>query len=77
MVCAADIPGKPADRAIWTLAAMTLGALRHATDVLDYLAILVAMALATLEVCFMNPAVVKRGVKIQKGQTVQTNVAVS
>ncbi|KAG8717077.1 bifunctional farnesyl-diphosphate farnesyltransferase/squalene synthase [Ceratobasidium sp. 395] len=49
---------------------MTLGAFRHATDALDHLAILVVMALATLEVCFMNPAVMRRSVKIRKGQTV-------
>ncbi|KAG8722961.1 bifunctional farnesyl-diphosphate farnesyltransferase/squalene synthase [Ceratobasidium sp. 395] len=83
MVRAVDIPGEPADRAIWTLSAMTLDALRHATDALDYLALLknqsvfnfcaipAVMALATLEVCFMNPDVMRRNVKIRKGQAVQ------
>ncbi|KAG8722201.1 hypothetical protein FRC09_006641 [Ceratobasidium sp. 395] len=69
MVRAADIPGTPADRAIWTLSAMILDALRHAIDVLDYLTILVAMALATLAVCLMNPTVIRRKIKIRKGQT--------
>lgn len=73
----------PADRAMFTLSAMTLDALRHATDALDYLALLknqsvfnfcaipAVMALATLEVCFMNPDVYRRNVKIRKGQAVQ------
>ena len=72
-----------ADRAMFTLSAMTLDALRHATDSLDYLALLknqsvfnfcaipAVMALATLEVCFMNPDVFRKNVKIRKGQAVQ------
>lgn len=54
------------DRALYALSEMVLDALRHATDALDYLrslrnqscfnfcAIPVTMALATLEMCFMN-----------------------
>ncbi|CAE6451783.1 unnamed protein product [Rhizoctonia solani] len=73
----------PADRAMFALSAMTLDALRHATDALDYLALLknqsvfnfcaipAVMALATLEVCFMNPDVFRKNVKIRKGQAVQ------
>ncbi|KAG9079245.1 bifunctional farnesyl-diphosphate farnesyltransferase/squalene synthase, partial [Ceratobasidium sp. UAMH 11750] len=61
LVRAVDVPGETADRALWTLSAMTLDALRHATDALDYLALLknqsvfnfcaipAVMALATLE----------------------------
>jgi farnesyl-diphosphate farnesyltransferase len=76
----------PADRALWTLSAMTLDALRHATDSLDYLALLknqsvfnfcaipAAMALATLEVCFMNPDVLRKNVKIRKGHAVQVRL---
>ncbi|KAF8757672.1 Squalene/phytoene synthase [Rhizoctonia solani] len=73
----------PADRAMFALSSMTLDALRHATDALDYLALLknqsvfnfcaipAVMALATLEVCFMNPDVFRKNVKIRKGQAVQ------
>ncbi|QRV73496.1 Squalene/phytoene synthase [Ceratobasidium sp. AG-Ba] len=84
MVQAVDSPNKDAyDRAMWTLSAMTLDALRHATDALDYLALLknqsvfnfcaipAVMALATLELCFMNPDVLRRNIKIRKGQAVQ------
>jgi farnesyl-diphosphate farnesyltransferase len=68
------------DRAMWVLSAMTLDALRHATDALDYLSLLrnqsvfnfcaipAAMAMATIQLCFMNPAVFDRNVKIRKAQ---------
>jgi len=68
------------DRALWVLSAMTLDALRHATDALDYLSFLknqsvfnfcaipAAMALATLQLCFMNSAVFDRNIKIRKAQ---------
>jgi farnesyl-diphosphate farnesyltransferase len=68
------------DRALWVLSAMTLDALRHATDALDYLSLLknqsvfnfcaipAAMALATLQLCFMNSAVFDRNIKIRKAQ---------
>ncbi|KAG8742016.1 bifunctional farnesyl-diphosphate farnesyltransferase/squalene synthase [Ceratobasidium sp. 414] len=83
LVRGVDVPGETADRSLWALSAMTLDALRHATDALDYLALLknqsvfnfcaipAVMALATLEVCFMNPDVMRRNVKIRKGQAVQ------
>ncbi|GAA5913959.1 hypothetical protein JCM6882_002580 [Rhodosporidiobolus microsporus] len=70
------------DKAMWALSEMTVDALSHATDALDYLTLLSnqsvfnfcaipqVMAMATLEVCFMNPAVMQRNVKIRKGQAV-------
>lgn len=68
--------------AMWVLSAMTLDALRHCCDSLDYLALLkcqsvfnfcaipAVMAVATLSVCFMNPAVFDKNVKIRKAQAV-------
>nr|AGA95493.1 squalene synthase [Inonotus obliquus] len=65
-------------RALWALSAMTLDALRHAVDSLEYIALLKTqsvfnfcaipqtMAMATLALCFMNPAVFHRNVKIRK-----------
>ncbi|EJC99699.1 farnesyl-diphosphate farnesyltransferase [Fomitiporia mediterranea MF3/22] len=65
-------------RALWCLSAMTLDALRHAVDSLEYIALLKTqsvfnfcaipqtMAMATLALCFMNPAVFHRNVKIRK-----------
>jgi farnesyl-diphosphate farnesyltransferase len=68
---------------------MTLDALRHATPALDYLSLLkcqsvfnfvaipAVMALATLERCFMNPDVLKKNVKIRKGEAIKVNTIVS
>jgi len=65
-------------RALWALSAMTLDTLRHAIDSLDFLtlirnqtvfnfcAIPQTMAMATLTLCFMNPDVFQRNVKIRK-----------
>nr|QIJ32332.1 squalene synthase [Sanghuangporus baumii] len=65
-------------RALWALSAMTLDALRHAVDSLEYISLLKTqsvfnfcaipqtMAMATLAICFMNPAVFHRNVKIRK-----------
>lgn len=73
--------GKRQD-ALWVLSAMTLDALRHCCDALDYFSLLkcqsvfnfcaipAVMAIATLDVCFMNPAVFDRNVKIRKAQAV-------
>jgi farnesyl-diphosphate farnesyltransferase len=70
--------GPVADRAAWVQSAMVLDALRHATDTLDYLrrlknqsvfnfaAIPATMAMATLELCFMNPRMFAGNVKIRK-----------
>ncbi|GAA5832245.1 hypothetical protein JCM11251_004292 [Rhodosporidiobolus azoricus] len=70
------------EKAMWALSEMTVDALAHATDALDYLTLLSnqsifnfcaipqVMAIATLETCFMNPAVMHRNVKIRKGEAV-------
>jgi farnesyl-diphosphate farnesyltransferase len=72
--------------ALWALSGMTLDTLRHATDALDYLSLLKnqsvfnfcaippVMAIATLALCFMNPNVLDKNVKIRKGQAVQVSV---
>ena len=66
------------ERATWAQSGMVLDALRHACDSLDYLRILqnqsvfsscaipATMAIATLELCFMNPAMFQRNIKIRK-----------
>ncbi|BGP21691.1 farnesyl-diphosphate farnesyltransferase [Rhodotorula toruloides] len=70
------------EKALWALSEMTVDTLAHATDALDYLTLLrnqsvfnfcaipQVMAIATLELCFMNPAVMQRNVKIRKGEAV-------
>ncbi|KAJ7064049.1 isoprenoid synthase domain-containing protein [Mycena amicta] len=69
-----DVP----EKAMWVQTAMVVDALRHATDALDYLQLLnnksvfnfcaipAMMAMATLELCFMNRGVFVRGMKIRK-----------
>ncbi len=69
--------------ALWALSGMTADALRHATDALDYLTLLrnqsvfnfvaipATMAIATLELCFMNERVLDSHIKIRKGLAVQ------
>jgi farnesyl-diphosphate farnesyltransferase len=71
--------------ALFALSEMILDALRHATPALDYLSLLknqsvfnfvaipAVMAIATLERCFMNPNVLKKNVKIRKGEAVQVS----
>lgn len=71
---------KNRQRALWALSAFTLNALHHAVPVLDYLSSLrnqtvfnfssipQTMAMATLSLCFMNPTVFERNVKIRKGE---------
>ncbi|CAL1714550.1 unnamed protein product [Somion occarium] len=67
-------------QALWVQSALILDALRHATDSLDYLRLLKnqsifnfcaipqSMAIATLELCFMNPTMFQRNVKIRKAE---------
>jgi len=67
----------------WAQSGMILDALRHATDGLDYLrclksqnvfnfcAIPASMAIATLELCFMNPEMFQRNIKIRKAVAAQ------
>lgn len=74
---------KNAEQGLWVMNAMIVDALSHATDSLDYLSFLrnqsvfnfcaipAVMALATLELCYNNPNVLKQNVKIRKGQAVQ------
>ena len=66
------------ERASWAQSGMILDALRHATDALDYLRLLknqsvfnfcaipATMAMATLELCFMNKDLFQRNIKIRK-----------
>ena len=70
-------------RAMWVQSGMVLDALRHTGDALDYLRLLrnqsvfvfcaipAAMAMATLELCFMNPAMFQRNIKIRKAEAAQ------
>jgi len=67
-------------RASYAQSGMILDALRHTTDSLDYLrmlrnqsvfnfcAIPAAMAIATLELCFMNKQMFQRNIKIRKAE---------
>ena len=73
-------------RALWAQSGMILDALRHTTDALDYLrmlknqsvfvfcAIPAAMAIATLELCFMNPAMFQRNIKIRKAEAAKVGL---
>lgn len=75
--------------ALWALSGMTLDALRHATDALDYLSMLKnqsvfnfcaipqTMAMATLALCFMNPLIFERNIKIRKAEAAKVNISVS
>ncbi|KIK71243.1 hypothetical protein GYMLUDRAFT_117382, partial [Collybiopsis luxurians FD-317 M1] len=68
------------ERAQWVQSEMILDAMRHLTDALDYLRLLknqsvfafcaipATMAIATLELCFMNPAMFQRNIKIRKAE---------
>ncbi|EJU03842.1 squalene synthase [Dacryopinax primogenitus] len=70
-------------QAVFALNGMVLDALRHSVDSLDYLTMLKnqsvfnfvaipqVMAIATLALCYGNPEVLQRNVKIRRGQTVQ------
>ncbi|KAI0041831.1 farnesyl-diphosphate farnesyltransferase [Auriscalpium vulgare] len=70
-------------RAAWAQSGMIVDALRHATDALDYcrllrnqsvfnfVAIPLTMAMATLDLCFMNPAMFQRNIKIRKATAAQ------
>ncbi|KAK7686280.1 hypothetical protein QCA50_010504 [Cerrena zonata] len=70
-------------QAQWVQTALILDALRHATDSLDYLKLLKnqsvfnfcaipqTMAVATLELCFMNPAMFQGNIKIRKAQAAE------
>lgn len=73
-------------KAMWALSEMTVDALTHATDALDYLTLLrnqsvfnfcaipQVMAVATINECFMNPKVMHQNVKIRKGMAVKVSM---
>lgn len=73
------------EKAMWALSEMTVDALTHATDALDYLTLLSnqsvfnfcaipqVMSVATLDFCFMNPDVMQKNVKIRKGYAVSVS----
>jgi farnesyl-diphosphate farnesyltransferase len=68
------------ERAMWAQSGMVLDALRHATDTLDYLKLLknqsvfnfcaipAAMSIATLALCFRNPEMFQKNIKIRKAE---------
>ncbi|KAL0577634.1 bifunctional farnesyl-diphosphate farnesyltransferase/squalene synthase [Marasmius crinis-equi] len=68
------------EKAQWVQSEMVLDAMRHLTDALDYLKLLknqsvftfcaipATMAIATLELCFMNPEMFQRNIKIRKAE---------
>lgn len=78
--------GESADNALWALSEMVLGALGHVPDVLDYLVLLknqsvfnmaaypAAMALAMLDLCFMNPRVYSGDVELRKAETIKVSL---
>lgn len=71
--------------ALFAASEMTLDALRHVTDALDYMTLLksqsvfnfvaipAVMAIATLDRCFMNPLILKGNVKIRRGEAVMVS----
>ncbi|ODO11952.1 farnesyl-diphosphate farnesyltransferase [Cryptococcus amylolentus CBS 6273] len=75
-------PGREKE-AMFAASEMVLDALRHATDALDYMTLLksqsvfnfvaipAVMAIATLERAYMNPDILRKNVKIRKGETVR------
>ena len=68
--------------ALFAASQMTLDALRHCCDALDYLTLIKSqtvfnfvaipqvMAIATLDRCFMNPKILRENVKIRRGEAV-------
>ncbi|KAJ8077226.1 bifunctional farnesyl-diphosphate farnesyltransferase/squalene synthase [Marasmius tenuissimus] len=68
------------EKAQWVQSEMVLDAMRHLTDALDYLKLLknqsvfafcaipATMAIATLELCYMNPEMFQRNIKIRKAE---------
>jgi farnesyl-diphosphate farnesyltransferase len=70
-------------RAAWAQSGMIVDALRHVCDALDYLRLLrnqsvfnfvaipITMAIATLDLCFMNPTMFERNIKIRKARAAE------
>ena len=77
---------KEPQRAKWVQSAVILDALRHACDALDYLRLLknqsvfnfaaipATMAIATLDLCFMNSEMFQRNIKIRKAKAAEVCV---
>ncbi|KAH7905343.1 squalene synthase [Hygrophoropsis aurantiaca] len=75
--------GGDVEHATWAQSGMVLDALRHATGSLECLRLLtnqgifvacavpLTMAMATLTLCFMNPEVFQRSIKIRKAEAVR------
>jgi farnesyl-diphosphate farnesyltransferase len=75
-----------ARKAMYAQSGMILDALRHTTDALDYLSMLknqsvfnfcaipATMAIATLELCFMNREMFLRNIKIRKAQAARVSI---
>ena len=75
--------------AMFAASQMTLDALRHTCDALDYMTLLknqsvfnfvaipAVMAIATLDKCFMNKKILKGNVKIRRGEAVGVSRRVS
>jgi farnesyl-diphosphate farnesyltransferase len=73
--------------ALFASSEMVLDALRHAVDALDYMTLLktqsvfnfvaipAVMAIATLERCFMNPDILKKNVKIRRGEAIRVSLS--
>lgn len=74
-------------QAQWVQTAMIVNVLNHATDSLDYLRLLKnqsifnfcaipqSMAIATLSLCFMNPDMFQRNIKIRKAEAADVRLA--
>lgn len=81
------VEGALGTRAMGVISTMLLDAMGHATYVLEYLLLLheqsvfnfaaipQVMAIATLDLLFNNPALLKRNLKIRKGQAVKLIIA--
>ena len=73
-------------KATWVQSEMILNALGHSTDALDYLRLLknqsvfnfcaipAVMAIATLELCFMNKGMFQRNIKIRKAEAAAVRI---
>ena len=77
------------ERAAWAQSGMILDVLRHSTDALDYLRLLknqtvfnfcaipATMAMATLDLCFMNPDMFQKNIKIRKAAAAKVRIMVA
>jgi farnesyl-diphosphate farnesyltransferase len=75
-------------QALWVLSGLVVDVLRHAPDCLDYLRLLKnqsafnfcaipqVMAIATINVVFMNPQTFQRNIKIRKAEAVAVGVSI-